>query len=592
MQNYRHHISTTITNRFLPVPESVLKGLEKEPSISDFTIIREIGSGSFGRVLLVKHNKTKIEYAIKLIDKKNKQNINGKPYFRREIEIMYKIHHSNVVRLFCHFEDEEFCYFVMEYVNNGNLYSKITNSKSLTHKEIASIVKDVISAVYYLHNMDPPIIHRDIKPENVLIGEKGEAKLTDFGWSNYVEEKCERNTFCGTPIYLAPEIIKNKGHDERVDIWCIGILLFELVTKRTPFSGKDKSHLMNNITDLKISWPSNMPLDAKDLISKILKEEPNQRPSLSAILHHSFFTKNFPNAPSVLVKPYQIHTDPYVLSRDVPTTTYKIIKRPEKMNSRQFKAIKRDNTPVPNIRIRLDQITNLNSSQDMNNNNNNNANNNNSNNNSNTNHNNNEHKMKLTSHLKNNNKDDKDEYEQLIEEYNNLIKLHKDIVFKLDEAVSTKNKISKSIDILTDKITIQDKINKSLDCKVAALFQSRNELENEMKIKIKLSRTPRRLVNSNTETSIMGDKRNVKKVKNEFQKKKEEYDKDITLMLNEQEELKKTLSQLESNENKMISKINYQIYKIKNLENDIEKYKLHESEIKNKIQDIPRNSNK
>jgi seryl-tRNA synthetase len=124
------------------------------------------------------------------------------------------------------------------------------------------------------------------------------------------------------------------------------------------------------------------------------------------------------------------------------------------------------------------------------------------------------------------------------------------------------------------------------------LFQSRNELENEMKIKIKLSRTPRRLVNSNTETSIMGDKRNVKKIKNEFQKKKEEYDNDITLLLNEQEELKKTLSQLESNENKMISKINYQIYKIKNLENDIEKYKLHESEIKNKIQDIPRNSNK
>ena len=592
MQNYRQHNSTTLTNRFLPVPESVLKGLEKEPSIADFTIIREIGSGSFGRVLLVKHNKTKIEYAIKLIDKKNKQNINGKPYFRREIEIMYKIHHSNVVRLFCHFEDEEFCYFVMEYVNNGNLYSMITNSKSLTHKEIASIVKDVISAVYYLHNMDPPIIHRDIKPENVLIGEKGEAKLTDFGWSNYIEEKCERNTFCGTPIYLAPEMIRNKGHDERVDIWCIGILLFELVTKRTPFSGKDKAHLMNNIIDLKINWPSNMPLDAKDLISNILKEEPNQRPSLWAILHHSFFTKYFPNAPSVLVKPYQIHTDPYVLSRDVPTTTYKIIKRPEKMNSRQFKAIKRDNTPVPNVRKRLDEITNLNSSQDMNN-----ANNksNNSNINNNSNHNNIEHKMKLTSHLKNinnNTKDDKEEYEQLIEEYNNLIKLHKDVVFKLDEAVSAKNKINKSIDILTDKITIQDKLNKSLDCKVAALFKSRNELKNEIKIKIKLSRSPRRLVYSNTETSIMRDKGSLKKVKNEFQIKKEEYDKEITLMLNEQDEFKKQLLQLESNESKIINQIKSQIHKIKNLENDIEKHRLHEIEIQSKIQDIKRNSNK
>ena len=578
MQNYRHHNSSTSTSRFLPVPESVLKGLEKEPSISDFTIIREIGSGSFGRVLLVKHNKTKIEYAIKLIDKKNKQNINGKPYFRREIEIMYKIHHSNVVRLFCHFEDEEFCYFVMEYVNNGNLYSMITNTKGMTHKAIASIVKDVISAVYYLHNMDPPIIHRDIKPENVLIGEKGEAKLTDFGWSNYIEDNCERNTFCGTPIYLAPEMIRNKGHDERVDIWCIGILLFELVTKRTPFSGKDKSHLMSNITDLKINWPSNMPSDAKDLISKILKEEPNQRPSLWAILHHSFFTKYFPNAPSVLVKPYQIHTDPYVLSRDVPTTTYKIIKRPEKMNSRQFKAIKRDNTPVPNTRTRLDQIMNLNSSQDANNI----SNNSNSNNNV-------EHKVKRSSHVKNaNNKDDKNEYEQLVENYNNLMKLHKEVVFKLDEAVSAKNKISKSIDVLTDKITIQDKMNKSLDCKVAALFKSRNE----MKIKIKLSRTPRRLVYSNTETSITIDKGSLRKVKNEFQKKKEEYDKEITLMLSEQDELTKQLLQLESNENKMVNQIKSQIHKIKNLENDIEKHKLHESEIKSKLQDIKRNSNK
>ena len=126
--------SNNLTNRFLPEPESVLKGLEKEPLISDFTIKRELGSGTFGHVLLVEHNKTKIEYAIKLIDKKNKANINGKPFFRREIEIMYKIHHSNVVRLFGHFEDKDFCYFVMEYINNGNLYSMITSQKVLSHK--------------------------------------------------------------------------------------------------------------------------------------------------------------------------------------------------------------------------------------------------------------------------------------------------------------------------------------------------------------------------------------------------------------------------------------------------------------------------
>ena len=113
-------------------------------------------------------------------------------------------------------------------------------------------MKDVISAAYFLHNMDPPIIHRDIKPENVLLHEGFIAKLTDFGWSNYIQEDKERKTVCGTPIYLAPEIIKETGHDERVDIWCIGVLLFELTTGKVPFQGNDIETLKTNILHLKI----------------------------------------------------------------------------------------------------------------------------------------------------------------------------------------------------------------------------------------------------------------------------------------------------------------------------------------------------
>ena len=204
-------ILNNVKNRFLPIPQSALKGLEPEPKIKDFEILKELGCGSFGRVFLARHIKTKVKYAIKAIDKQNKTNIEEKPYFRRELEVMYKIHHPNVVKLFGHFEDNKYCYFIMEYISKGNVYNLITldKKKQLSTKVVATIMKDVISAAYFLHNMNPPIIHRDIKPENVLLNEGIVAKLTDFGWSNYIQEDKERRTVCGTPIYLAPEIIKN-----------------------------------------------------------------------------------------------------------------------------------------------------------------------------------------------------------------------------------------------------------------------------------------------------------------------------------------------------------------------------------------------
>ena len=172
-----------VKNRFLPISESVLKGLEPEPKISDFKILKELGAGSFGHVYLVSHKVTKAQYAIKAIDKRNKTNQEEKPYFRREIEVMYSIHHPNVVKLYGHFEDNTYCYFIMEYIPKGNVYGLIPQDKKkkINTQIVASIMKDVISSVYYLHNMKPMIIHRDIKPENVLLGENLVAKLTDFG---------------------------------------------------------------------------------------------------------------------------------------------------------------------------------------------------------------------------------------------------------------------------------------------------------------------------------------------------------------------------------------------------------------------------
>ena len=356
MQPTNKPITNKVRNRFLALPESVAKCLEPEPKLSDFQTLQELGVGSFGRVFLVMHKITKAQYAIKAIDKRNKNNIEGKPYFRREIEIMYKIHHPNVVRLFGHFEDNQNCYFIMEYVNQGNLCTLLEKqaNKCLEPQIVAGLLKDLIRAVYFLHQMDPPIIHRDIKPENALLAEGLVLKLTDFGWSNYIDDSGDiRNTFCGTPIYLAPEMIRGTGHDEHIDIWCIGCLMYELLTGSPPFSGPNKEGLMLNILHMKINYPKHMNADAKDLLQKILIQEPNQRISLVEMLKHPFFTKYFPNAVNELTKPNHNDIPPYVVSKDTPQS---VLKKKERKIIKRY----RGNSPHPVSKLHLEKLKHTN----------------------------------------------------------------------------------------------------------------------------------------------------------------------------------------------------------------------------------------
>ena len=313
-------IKNSVAERFFPIPQTVLKGLEPEPKIEDFTLLKELGSGSFGRVLLAEHNRTKARYALKAIDKRLKDNIEEKDYFRREMEIMYKIDHPNIVKLFGHFEDNTYCYFLMEYIPKGNLFHYIPHNgkPKIGIQTAVSLLKDVISALYYLHHMSPPIIHRDIKPENILIDDQMRAKLSDFGWSTYLRGNFKRTTICGTPLYLAPEIINNVGHDEKVDIWCIGVLMFELLTGRAPWDGEDVTTVKNNIRQLKINWPKNMDKDAKELISRILKYIPEERPTFMEILMYPFFTKYYPDAINCLQEPNYSNHNLYIISKDHP----------------------------------------------------------------------------------------------------------------------------------------------------------------------------------------------------------------------------------------------------------------------------------
>ena len=312
-----------VKNRFLFISPSVSTGLEREAKISDFLLTTVLGTGATGKVYLAQHKITQGIYAIKEIDKTNKQNDYTAPYFRREIEIMYKIKHPNIVKLFGHFEEGNFCYFIMEYIPKGNLYNAMIKQKSqcFDSGRVATIMKDLISAVYYIHNMSPPIVHRDIKPENLLVTDDGRIKLTDFGWSNYVEYFNIRSTFCGTPYYLAPEIIKKIGHNISVDIWCIGALIFEFLTGKCPFSGQSDNEIFENVLKNKIDWPKDINLEAKNLISKILKNDPKERISLQEMLKHPFFTNNVANSDEFMFKPNEMNIDEqniYVICRDSP----------------------------------------------------------------------------------------------------------------------------------------------------------------------------------------------------------------------------------------------------------------------------------
>ena len=318
MNNIDWSFLNDVKNRFLPLPRSAVEGLEHEPKKSDFEFLEDLGEGTFGSVYLASHKKTKAKYAIKSIDKLDPENLAEKKNFNREVGIMYKLNHPNIVKLFGHFEDEKYCYFIMQYIPKRSVFELIPQKGQKPNiKLIASVMKDLLKAVYYLHHMKPTIIHRDIKPENILLNENSKAFLTDFGWSNYMISE-RRHTCCGTPLYLPPEMVGDFGHDETADIWCIGVLLFELITGKTPFEGNDIDTVKYNISKLNISWPPYMDPDAKDLTSKILRLNGKDRLPIEDILKHKFFSQFFPNAINELTKPENQKNKIFVVSVDDP----------------------------------------------------------------------------------------------------------------------------------------------------------------------------------------------------------------------------------------------------------------------------------
>jgi serine/threonine protein kinase len=261
-----------------------------------FTFISQLGSGAFGKVYKVSSKLTNNIYALKVLSKNQIMNLKLMDQLRNEISILARCNHENIISLYGAFEDKSYIYLIMEYANDGTLFSKLKKAKRLSEAVAAEYLRDIVNAVFYLHSQNPVILHRDLKPENILIA-GGKCKIADFGWSNVDDEF--RNTFCGTPDYLAPEMIIGTGHNEKLDIWTIGILMFELLHGHPPFSPKEKVNdarvmqkmIEKNILDGIIDFDANISNEARTTIRAMLNPKDTLRPTAKEAFDLDFFRK-------------------------------------------------------------------------------------------------------------------------------------------------------------------------------------------------------------------------------------------------------------------------------------------------------------
>ena len=247
--------------------------LENFSKVSDGFLPIELGSGSYGRVYLVNLYMYGNCYII-----------------YNEIKIHSKLEHPNIIRLYSMNETEKEINIIMEYAKNGNLYQLISRNKTGFSEKIAfTYFIQVLNAVYFLH--ENQIIHRDIKPENLLIGDNNTIKLCDFGWAKQLTLK-NRSSFCGTVEYMAPEIIESENYDYSVDIWSLGILLYELLMGYSPFKDKTTKNIILNIKLHELKFDKEISEDCKDLINKLLEVNKKKRINIKDILTHNFVKKN------------------------------------------------------------------------------------------------------------------------------------------------------------------------------------------------------------------------------------------------------------------------------------------------------------
>lgn len=253
-------------------------------SLRDFVPVKDsqklLGSGAYGEVQLVQRKGTRELYAQKIYKKSMIAAMIPMKILFREISVHQTLIHPNIVRLYDHMEDHTKLYLIMEYVDKGTLYDLLHKKGKLSEREAWNIFTQTCLGLHYLHSKN--ILHRDLKPENLLISKTDAVKICDFGWSAHGTS--ERVTFCGTLDYMSPEMLNQLPQTYKVDVWAVGVLLYEMLHASPPFRAKNPKELSRLISQNNFPISPNLSNSVKSLISSLLQENPESRPTILEVL--------------------------------------------------------------------------------------------------------------------------------------------------------------------------------------------------------------------------------------------------------------------------------------------------------------------
>jgi len=259
-----------------------------EFALGDYIFTRKrIGKGAFSTIYKGRHKDTNKLYAIKEISFENLEKI--RESIKREFTLMKKLNHKNIIRLHEVFfdNDEKNIYLVIDYYSKGDL-SKFLGGKALKEKYAKKYMRQLTNGLKYLY--EKQILHRDLKPQNILVTDDGDIVITDFGFARYTDNENMLNTLCGSPMYMAPEIMLKKRYNNKSDLWSVGVIFFELLFGTTPYKAKNMIDLMTNIKNKPIKFPhNNISSECRKLLLELLQKDPENRISWEKLFEHAWF---------------------------------------------------------------------------------------------------------------------------------------------------------------------------------------------------------------------------------------------------------------------------------------------------------------
>lgn len=256
----------------------------------------KLGEGAFSVVKLATHKQTGEKVAIKCIDRRGLAK-DDEDALRQEVSIMKTLNHENIVKFFDFFEEPKYFYVVLEFVEGGELFDRIVTKTFYNEKEARDVVLTVLNGIKYCH--DKGIAHRDLKPENLLLTSKQDdcfVKIADFGFAIRGAEKNALKTQCGTPGYVAPEILQNQPYDRAVDMWSIGVITYVLLGGYPPFHEDNEHMLFKKIKKGKFEFHeeywAHISQEAKDFISSLIKVNSKERLTVEGALGHPWLQRD------------------------------------------------------------------------------------------------------------------------------------------------------------------------------------------------------------------------------------------------------------------------------------------------------------